>query len=369
MAIKYKWLTEQLRQMIQEYIQNGLNKLPSEQELCFRYHVSRQTVRAALAVLENSQEIYRIKGSGAYITGLSAQVSRNVVGILIPDEQQYQYPAFISQLRTALATHGFTCKIFPTFGHHDQERQILRFLLKNPLRAILAEPVKSALPTLNTELYQQLLQKGTAIFFLGCTYPELSQLPVLYTNHIYGARLLVHELTDQGHTSIAGIFQMDDLRGHMRCQGFLNAMQNQRLTVPDRNIGWFTTSDLDNFRRNRNIDFLKNFLENLTADCTAIVCEDDFIAWLLWEKLSLSSFKPFIEPKTSGSVSEMALAAFNTSYITSSGLLRVTTLSHAAHEPAYMAAQMISDKLKGLPVSSQEVPLQLIPSRTSSHAL
>ena len=114
---------------------------------------------------------------------------------------------------------------------------------------------------------------------------------------------------------------------------------------------------------------LKNFLENLTADCTAIVCENDFIAWLLWEKLSLSSFKPFIEPKTSGSISEMALAAFNTSYITSSGLLRVTTLSYSAHEPAYMAARMISDKLKGLPVSSQEVPLQLIPSRTSSHAL
>ena len=165
MAIKYKWLTEQLRDLIQEYIQNGRNRLPAEQELCARYRVSRQTVRAALAVLEESQEIRRIKGSGSYITGLSDQESRNVIGVLIPDEQQYQYPAFVNNLRTALAAYGYTCKVFPTYGHQDQERQILQFLLKNPLRAILAEPVKSALPTLNTELYQMLLQKMSDIFF------------------------------------------------------------------------------------------------------------------------------------------------------------------------------------------------------------
>ena len=82
---------------------------------------------------------------------------------------------------------------------------------------------------------------------------------------------------------------MDDLRGHQHCQGFLNAMENQGLLVPDRNLGWFTTEDLDDFRQNRDIRFLQKFLEKLTADCTAIVCEDDFIAWLLWEKLSLSS--------------------------------------------------------------------------------
>ena len=82
MAIKYKWLTEQLRDLIQEYIQNARNRLPAEQELCARYRVSRQTVRAALAVLEESQEIRRIKGSGSYITGLSDQESRNVIGVL-----------------------------------------------------------------------------------------------------------------------------------------------------------------------------------------------------------------------------------------------------------------------------------------------
>lgn len=365
MTIKYKWLASQLREMIQESIQKGINKLPTEQELSNRYRVSRQTVRAALAVLEENREIRRIKGSGAYITGVSSLESRNVVGILIPDEQQYEYPALVNDIRTTLASEGFTCKVYPTLGHADQERQILQFLLKSPLRALLVVPVKSALPSLNTELYQKLLQRGTFILFLGCAYPELPQVPVLYEDNLYGAELLVRSLMEKGHTSIAGIFQMDDLRGHQRFQGFFNAMQNHGLTIPDRNIGWFTTQDLDDFHQNRDIRFLKDFLKKVTADCTAFVCQDDFIAWLLWEKFSLSqghaAATDFAGASFTGNVPSPALAAFNTSYLTNSGLLRATTLTHPAHQPGALAAQLVMDKLKGLPVSSQEVPWQLSP--------
>lgn len=291
MAIKYKWLVEQLREIISDSIQKGINKLPTEQELAVRYRVSRQTVRAALAVLEDEREIRRIKGSGAYITGLSSLEDRNIVGILIPDEQQYEYPALINDIRVALAAEGFSCKVYPTHNHVDQERQILQFLLKSPLRALIVEPVKSALPSPNTELYQRLIQRGTSILFLGCAYPQLSQIPVIYEDNLYGAGLLVQSLVEKGHSSIAGIFQMDDQRGLERYQGFLDAMQNQGLTVPDRNICWYTTQELDDFRQSQDISFLKKFLERITPDCTAFICEDDFIAWLLWEELSLGQEK------------------------------------------------------------------------------
>lgn len=381
MTIKYKWLVEQLREIISDSIQKGINKLPTEQELAVRYRVSRQTVRAALAVLEDEREIRRIKGSGAYITGLSSLEDRNIVGILIPDEQQYEYPALINDIRVTLAAEGFSCKVYRTHNHVNQERQILQFLLKSPLRALIVEPVKSALPSPNTELYQKLIQKGTSILFLGCAYPQLSQIPVIYEDNLYGAGLLVQSLVEKGHSSIAGIFQMDDQRGHERYQGFLDAMQNQGLTVPDRNICWYTTQELDDFRQSRDISFLKKFLERITPDCTAFICEDDFIAWLLWEELSLGNTLALKREKriathaplssslqntgfTAASAIHsfeptIALAAFNTSYLTTSGLLRATTLTHSAHQPGTLAAQMSINKLKGLPVSSQEVPWQL----------
>ena len=381
MAIKYKWLIEQLREIISDSIQKGINKLPTEQELAVRYRVSRQTVRAALAVLEDEREIRRIKGSGAYITGLSSLEDRNIVGILIPDEQQYEYPALINDIRVTLAAEGFSCKVYRTHNHVNQERQILQFLLKSPLRALIVEPVKSALPSPNPELYQKLIQKGTSILFLGCAYPQLSQIPVIYEDNLYGAGLLVQSLVEKGHSSIAGIFQMDDQRGHERYQGFLDAMQNQGLTVPDRNICWYTTQELDDFRQSRDISFLKKFLERITPDCTAFICEDDFIAWLLWEELALGNTLALKREKriathaplssslqntgfTAASAIHsfeptIALAAFNTSYLTTSGLLRATTLTHSAHQPGTLAAQMSISKLKGLPVSSQEVPWQL----------
>lgn len=375
MAIKYKWLVEQLREIISDSIQKGSNKLPTEQELAVRYRVSRQTVRAALAVLEDEREIRRIKGSGAYITGLSSLEDRNIVGILIPDEQQYEYPALINDIRIALAADGFSCKVYPTHNHVDQERQILQFLLKSPLRALIVEPVKSALPSPNTELYQRLIQRGTSILFLGCAYPQLSQIPVIYEDNLYGAGLLVQSLVEKGHSSIAGIFQMDDQRGLERYQGFLDAMQNQGLTVPDRNICWYTTQELDDFRQSQDISFLKKFLERITLDCTAFICEDDFIAWLLWEELSLGQEKKIATHASLSSSLQstgfkttsadhsfettIALAAFNTSYLTTSGLLRATTLTHQTHQPGTLAAQMSINKLKGLPVSSQEVPWQL----------
>ena len=375
MAIKYKWLVEQLREIISDSIQKGINKLPTEQELAARYRVSRQTVRAALAVLEDEREIRRIKGSGAYITGLSSLEDQNIVGILIPDEQQYEYPALINDIRVTLAAEGFSCKVYPTHNHVDQERQILQFLLKSPLRALIVEPVKSALPSPNTELYQRLIQRGTFILFLGCAYPQLSQIPVIYEDNLYGAGLLVQSLVEKGHSSIAGIFQMDDQRGHERYQGFLDSMQNQGLTVPDRNICWYTTQELDDFRQSRDISFLKKFLERITPDYTAFICEDDFIAWLLWEELSLGQEKKIATHASLSSSLQntgftaasaghsfettIALAAFNTSYLTTSGLLRATTLTHQTHQPGTLAAQMSISKLKGLPASSQEVPWQL----------
>ena len=192
----------------------------------------------------------------------------------------------------ALAAEGFSCKVYPTHNHVDQERQILQFLLKSPLRALIVEPVKSALPSPNTELYQRLIQRGTSILFLGCAYPQLSHDSSIYEDNLYGAVLLVQKSCGKKATLLSPVIsRLDDQRGLERYQGFLDAMQNQGLTVPDSNICWYTTQELDDFRQSQDISFLKKFLERITPDCTAFICEDDFIAWLLWKSCRLDRRK------------------------------------------------------------------------------
>ena len=57
MAIKYKWLASILREQIHKNLKNGTAKLPTENELARRYHVSRQTVRQALSLLQDRKSV------------------------------------------------------------------------------------------------------------------------------------------------------------------------------------------------------------------------------------------------------------------------------------------------------------------------
>jgi len=62
----------QLKSMIQEQIENGEypadSKIPSEQELCERYDISRPTVRQAISELTSSGHLYKMKGKGTFVS-------------------------------------------------------------------------------------------------------------------------------------------------------------------------------------------------------------------------------------------------------------------------------------------------------------
>ncbi len=64
-------LYQQLKDDLREKIKTGAlgpdERLPSERELCAQYHVSRMTVRQALAELVNEGLLYRTHGKGTFV--------------------------------------------------------------------------------------------------------------------------------------------------------------------------------------------------------------------------------------------------------------------------------------------------------------
>ena len=87
MGIKYKEVADQLRhEILSQNTYAGTKKLPTEQELMERYHVSRQTVRQALSILLAENLIQKRQGSGTYLSeqALSPAHGSGSIAILTP---------------------------------------------------------------------------------------------------------------------------------------------------------------------------------------------------------------------------------------------------------------------------------------------
>ena len=349
MAIKYKWLAEKLREKIKHNIENGINKLPTEEELSKKYRVSRQTVRQALALLQESGLVEKRKGSGTYITGLLPE-ENNQVALLINTDREYIYPALIDDIKKILFTHGYEVSVFQTHNHTFTEREILEYLLEAPPRGIIVEGCKSALPNMNIDLYNQLQFSNSKLVFLHNSYKALPNATVVKDDNYGGAYSLVKHFYELGHRNIGGIFFADDLQGVERYQGFLEGMRDYKLAVRDEQIAWFHTIQYQQLQQRQSTEFLRDILDQLLKSCSAILIYNDELAYWLIKEL-YQNYPGFFD--------EVALASFDNTYLSNTNYLKLTTLAHKPHEMGTRVAQIMIDKLKGLPVHSQEVPWEL----------
>ena len=349
MPIKYKWVAQNIRDLIEKNIKGGIEKLPTEEALCTAYNVSRQTVRQALSLLEEQGLITRRQGSGSFVTGILPDPGKNTVGILISDDQNYLYPRLLNDMQTELTRAGFTHKIYVTKNRFHTERRILTELLYSPPPGIIAEGCKSALPNPNLDLYRRLIKKKSSIVFLHNYYPGLGGSLYVKDDNAGGSAMLVRHLAELGHMSIGGIFKSDDLQGIERFQGFAEAMCSLGLELCDEQIGWFDSRDQDALFR-RDTRFLRRIAEETITACTAVVCYNDMIAYYLTEELKRAGYRL---PE------DLAVVSFDNTYLSSLEELTVTTLSHKPHEMGALAAHTMIQTLKGLPAAPQEVPWKL----------
>lgn len=354
---KYEILAGYLTEQIARNLPNGISKLPTESELCRQHHVSRQTVRSALALLQAQGIITSRQGSGSYATGLSGQAGRNIIPILIGSQQESIYPALLADIRAGLAAEGYHLRVCVTNNSISSEREHLLTLLNDPPRAMIVEGCKSALPNPNLDLYAKLQQCRTSLLFLHGKYAALSDAVCIKDDNYYGGYLLAEHLTAFNHTQIAALLKIDDIQGHERYLGIASCLRDQGLTLRDENVGWFTSPSLENLEQRQDTRFLAHFIENCLQDCSAVICHNDETAYWLIQELTRAGIPV---------PGRLSVVCFESSYLNDLSPVRITALSHKPHETAENVVSSIVQMLKGIPAVSQEIPWQLTQGESSA---
>lgn len=338
MSKKYEQLAGILRSELQQLRSQGNNRLATEAELSERYHMSRQTVRHALKLLEDEGLILRRQGSGSYIRSAGSDTGAHQVAVVTTFLDDYIFPSILHDVQSVLSQQGYSTLVFATENQVSREREILGRLLEMQISAVLIEGSKTALPTINADLYQLLRAKGVPVLFLHGAYSNLSGFPCLQDDNFNGGYQLTRYLLTHGHTEIAGIFKSDDIQGPQRYHGMISALRDSGAPIRDSSVFWYDTLDRAALVGSGHCDMLQNFIRHRMRSSTAVVCYNDEIAYMLIRQL-LSCGKSVPE--------DVAVASFDNSFYSQIGPVPITSLGHKTSRTGKTAAAMLLSILAG----------------------
>lgn len=338
MSAKYQQLAHILRAEIQQLSHRGISRLPTEQELSSLYHMSRQTVRHALKLLESEGSIQRRQGSGSYIRGKEKSDDVKQIAVITTFLDDYIFPTILHDAQNSFSQAGYSTLIFATENNVSREREILTRLLEQNVSAVLIEGSKTALPTPNSDLYLALRDKGIPVLFLHGTYSNLEGFPCLLDDNYNGGYQLTRYLLDKGHIKIAGIFKSDDIQGPQRYHGVISALRDAQLPIQDRNFFWYDTETRKDLLNAEDRTLLDRFIRQRLSDASAVVCYNDEVAFLLIKQLILSGKRV---PQ------DVAVVSFDNSFYSQIGPVPITSLGHKTNRTGKTAAALLLAMLSG----------------------
>lgn len=347
---KYELVANSLSEKIRTgHFPNGAF-LPTEERLTQMYGVSRQTVRKALSVLEENDVIEKKQGSGSVIKINNPAADSGKVAVITTYIDEYIFPGQLRGVEEVLSKNDFSMLLSATGNSICSERKILEDILNDPVAGILVEGTKTALPNPNTDLYEKLIRRGVPIVFFNSRYPGLADPLYVCADNRRGGYELVTYLLGKGRRNIASIFKADDIQGHERYSGYISAMFDNGIFVPDSKTVWYTTETRDMI-----FDETANFLSS-AADADAVVCYNDEIAYMLIKYLTARGKKV---PE------DIAVVSFDNSSLSEMSPIKITSLSYGDINIGSVAAGKLVDILKGRKALSETIPWKLAEKESS----
>lgn len=343
MAAKYLTIARDLRNFILSNQSITTYKLPTEQEMCDKYHVSRQTIRQALKILEEENLIIRIQGSGAYILPQTDYLRKVKIVLLVAEENEYTYPQLIADISSVLTEKSLRIEVLSTHNDVNVERDILHDLMTEHISLLVVEGVHTSFPNPNLDLYRSLMEQKTKIMFIGNAYPELTHAGCVLMDDRQGGYLLGKQMIINERYDVWAILPDYIQNAKDRFHGFISAYSEKNLAIPTQNIFWYSQRHMRALYDHNDSSFLADFVKNYASKCSGVFCYNDEIAYWLIKELTYAKI-PVPE--------RIGIVSFDNSHLCTLSNPPISSLSLAPHEPGYSVGAMISNHLfnkKALP--------------------
>ena len=309
---KYQELTEQLRlQIVSGEIAPG-QKLPSENTLSAQYQVSRQTVRKALAILQNEGYIYAEHGRGTFCSEMMrhAHPSKNIA-VVTTYLSDYIFPRVIQGIDDVLTGAGYSIVLKNTKNSRTREAECLQEILSKDIDGVIIEPSKSQIFCRHMNLYEQL------------------EKPHVLLDDFQGGYMITKYLTDHGHKNIVGVFKADDMQGQNRHKGYVRALQEAGILYDPDKVVWFHTED----RKIHPYEAIREMAgKTLRGRMDAVVCYNDQTAQLVIRALQEEGLRI---PE------DVSVTGYDNSSLADQQGLRLTTIDHPQEKLGAMAAELL----------------------------
>lgn len=339
---KYYLLMEQIKgEILSGKILPG-QKLLSENQYAERYSMSRHTVRKALGILEQQGYIEAFHGKGTYCSEQMRhrKISRNIA-VVTTYISDYIFPRLIQGMDRVLGENGYSIILKNTGNSRQREARCLEELLKKDIDGLIIEPSKSELSCKHISLYQALDRYEIPYVFIQGLYAEMQDKPHILMDDAMGGYLAASYLLKLGHKRIAGFFKADDMQGIERHKGYVKALQEAGLSYDPENVVWYHTED-----RKMKPAIMLRLMEKGGRLPDGIVCYNDQIAAMLMEELG----------RLGHSVPEdVSVTGFDDSLYAQRGD-GITTVAHPQEKLGEMAAELLLEKINGIPKEKSRIP-------------
>ena len=331
--LKYFQLMEDLKEQILSGEISAGEKLPSENELASRYQISRQTVRKAIAILENAGYVYAEHGRGTFCSELvrHTRMSHNIA-VVTTYLSDYIFPRVIQGIDSVLTNHGYSIILKNTRNSRSQEARCLEELLQKDIDGMIIEPSKSQIYCRHINLYQKMDEFHIPYVLIQGCFTQMSDKPQVLMDDCKGGYMITKYLLSLGHKNIIGVFKADDMQGQNRHKGYVMALQEAGILYNPDKVVWYYTED----RTIHPYEGIQSMIKQKTV-MDAVVCYNDQIAIEVIRALQENGLNV---PQ------DVSVTGYDNSYMAVYGGIRITTIAHPQEKLGEMAAGLLLELIQ-----------------------